>query len=50
MFASVRYTELQKSSVQMDKEEYDLLFNFVHGSKFPDSLSKNKKDALRRKR
>jgi len=33
----------------MQQEEYDLLYNYIQGSKFPQSLTKNKKGALRRK-
>lgn len=33
----------------MEQEEYDLIFSFIRGNKFPDTLGNNKKDALRRK-
>ncbi len=33
----------------MQQEEYDILYNYIHGEKFPESVSKNKKDSLLRK-
>ncbi len=36
-------------SIAMQQEEYDILYNYIHGEKFSESLSKNKKDSLRRK-
>ena len=36
-------------SIAMQQEEYDILYNYIHGEKFPESVSKNKKDSLLRK-
>jgi len=33
----------------MQQEEYDILYNYIQDSKFPQSLTKNKKGALPRK-
>ncbi len=33
----------------MDQQEYDLLYEYIRRKEFPTTISKNKKDSLRRK-